>query len=163
MDSTTDPSELSLTELRARRGQLQHDDDAVSYVRRMVQARLDMVQAELKLRSSGGRVDVMEDLPEILGQHLTGGPARPPRPTEDASEHPLAIQLDELCTGLGANHLSELSEDELRTLAAALEEFEHARSLERRAIFDQLDVLSAELVRRYRDGEASVDGLLAEE
>ena len=105
----------------------------------------------------------MEDLPDILGQHLTGGPARPPRPTEDASEHPLAIELDELCSGLGANHLTELDEDELRTLAAALEDFEHARSLERRAIFDQLDVLSAELVRRYRDGEASVDGLLADE
>ena len=47
MDTTTDPSELSLAALRARRGELQHDDDAVSYVRRMVQARLDMVQAEL--------------------------------------------------------------------------------------------------------------------
>ena len=31
---------------------------------------------------------------------------------------------------------------------------------DRRARFDKLDALSAELVRRYRDGEASVDGLL---
>ena len=33
----------------------------------------------------------------VLSQHLTGGPARPPRPTEDLSDHPLAVELDEFC------------------------------------------------------------------
>jgi hypothetical protein len=32
-------------------------------------------------------------------------------------------------------------------------------SADRRVRFDQLDALSAELVRRYRDGEANVDSL----
>ena len=32
---------------------------------------------------------------------------------------------------------------------------------ERRELFTKIDQLSAELVRRYRDGEANVDGLLA--
>jgi hypothetical protein len=32
-------------------------------------------------------------------------------------------------------------------------------STDRRARFDRLDALSAELVRRYRDGEADVDSL----
>jgi hypothetical protein len=164
MDSTAiDPSGLTLDELRALRSQLQHDDDAVSYVRRFVQARLDLVLAERRVRERGDELNITEELPAILGQHLTGGPARPPRPTEDASEHPLAIELDELCARLGADHVAELSVDELSHLSEALSAFEQARSNERRKLFEKLDALSAELVRRYRDGEASVDGLLADE
>ena len=161
--STVDPASLSLVELRALRAQLQADDDVISYVRRLVQARLDLVRAEKERRASGNELNVAEDLPVILGRHLTGGPARPPRPTEDASEHPLALQLDELCTRLGANHVPELGPEELDALLDALEKFEHARSHERRELFTRLDALSAELVSRYRDGEASVEGLLAEE
>lgn len=162
---TIDPADLSLDELRTLRSRLQHEDDALSYVRRLVQARLDLVNAERSQRASGQQFNVAEDLPAILGQHLTGGGgglARPPRPTDDASEHPLAIELDELCSRMGANHVTELSSDELNALSAALEAFEHARSHERRELFNRLDALSAELVRRYRDGEASVDGLLAD-
>lgn len=159
--STINPSELSLDDLRAQRAELQHADDAVSYVRRLVQARLDMVTEEQQRRLSGGHLNVVEDLPAVLGRHLTGGPARPPRPTDEASEHPLAIALDELCSDLGADRISELSDEELAQVSSGLEQFEHARSHERQELFARLDALSAELVRRYRDGEASVDGLLA--
>ncbi|MCU1394717.1 MAG: hypothetical protein JWM34_3145 [Ilumatobacteraceae bacterium] len=162
---TIDPAELSLDELRALRNELQHEDDALSYVRRMVQARLDLVQAERRQRVTGHELNVTEDLPVILGQHLTGGGdalPRPPRPTDDASGHPLSVELDELCSRLGANHVEQLTDDELTALATGLDDFEHARSHERRELFGRLDALSAELVRRYRDGEASVDGLLAE-
>ena len=49
---------------------------------------------------------------------------------------------------------------ELDTLAEQLIDFERKVSDNRRDRYDRLDALSAELVRRYRDGEASVDGLL---
>ncbi len=164
MEATTfDPSELSLVDLRARRSELQLEDDAVSYVRRLVQARLDMVAEERKLRITGGHVNMAEDLPAILGRQLTGGPARPPRPTDDASGHPLAIQLDELCSELGADRIADLTDEELTAVSSGLQTFERARSLERQELFTRLDALSAELVRRYRDGEASVDGLLADD
>ncbi|CAB4857487.1 unannotated protein [freshwater metagenome] len=161
-DPSADPSSLSLADLRALRAKLQADDDAISYVRRLVQGRLDLVLAEQQRRVSGNERDVSEYLPAILGRQLTGGPARPPRPTEDASEHPLAIELDELCRGLGANHVTELDATQLSALSSGLQEFEQARSQERRDLFGRLDALTAELVRRYRDGEASVDGLLAD-
>ena len=61
----------------------------------------------------------------------------------------------------GDQDLSSLSTDELARYAEALFEFEQARSHERRELFTRIDQLSAELVRRYRDGEADVDGLLA--
>ncbi|MDP9463666.1 MAG: hypothetical protein M3P52_03505, partial [Actinomycetota bacterium] len=143
------------------RAKLQNDDDAVSYVRRLAQARLDLVQAEKRRRLDGGRESLSDELPSILSTHLTGGAPRPPRPAEDFSNHPLADQFEELCDRAGDHDLSSLSSEELIAYADALHEFEQARSHERRELFTRIDELSAELVRRYRDGEANVDGLLA--
>jgi hypothetical protein len=56
-----------------------------------------------------------------------------------------------------------MSLDQLASYIAALHEFEQARSSERKELFSRIDALSAELVRRYRDGEANVDGLLGDD
>jgi len=153
-------AQLPLQDLRARRAALQADDDAVSYVRRLVQARIDLVEAEVE-RRAGTHREITRELPVILGSHLTGGPARPPRPAEDASDHPLALELEALSARLGVDDLPALDDDQLAALRDALREFEQLRSAERRALFARIDELSAELVRRYREGEADIDGLLA--
>jgi hypothetical protein len=161
-----DPTLMPLDELRELRASLQHDDDAVSYVRRLAQARLDLIEAEMHRRDASldPRV-ITSELPAILGAHLTGGggPARPPRPAEDASSHPLALELDELTARLGGADLQNLDDDELVTLRSELRLFEQARSRERRELFGRIDALSAELVRRYREGEADIEGLMADE
>lgn len=156
-----DARALTLPELRALRADLQHQDDVVSYVRRLAQARLDLVRAEMR-RRGGDTPDgsITGELPVILGSHLTGGPPRPPRPADDFSDHPLAAQLDELCLEAGSTDLESMDDDELADFAAQLHEFEQARSAERKELFGRIDALSAELVRRYRDGEADVAGLL---
>ena len=87
----------------------------------------------------------------------------PPRPAEDASSHPLALELDELTARLGGADLQNLDDDELVTLRSELRLFEQARSRERRELFGRIDALSAELVRRYREGEADIEGLMADE
>lgn len=157
-----DPRSLPLAELRSLRAELQGQDDAVSYVRRLVQARLDLVRAEMRRRANTGQDprNITGELPVILGTHLTGGPARPPRPADDFSHHPLAIALEELCDEAGGTDIESMDDDELATFATQLHEFEQARSGERKELFGRIDALSAELVRRYRDGEAHVDGLL---
>jgi len=153
------PADLSLEELRSLRHQLQLEDDAVSYARRVAQARLDLVKAEAQHRTAQSDVVVDEELRTVLSSHLTGGPARPPRPTEDLSDHPLAVELDELCAGNGLGRLKTLDDGQLVVLTGAIAAFEERVSSDRRLRFDQLDALSAELVRRYRDGEADVDSL----
>ena len=157
-----DPRTLPLDELRALRAELQHQDDVVSYVRRLVQARLDLVRAEMRRREDGDHDpgDITGELPGILGSHLTGGPARPPRPADDFSGHPLAVELEALCDEAGSTDLESMDAAELGAFASQLHEFEQVRSGERKELFGRIDLLSAELVRRYRDGEANVDGLL---
>lgn len=155
VDDVVDPSELSLDDLRALRAELQQEDDVVSYARRVAQARLDLVKTESSRRTGEGG-----DVNEVLSQQLVGGPARPPRPAEDLSDDALARELDAICTEHHFGRLTELDDAELSSLESAIAEFEQRVSADRRARFDRLDALSAELVRRYRDGEASVDSLL---
>jgi len=157
----TDPRTLSLTELRELRGKLQSEDDVVSYVRRVAQARLDLVRAEQHRRERGeAHDDLPSELRVVLSQHLTGGTPRPPRPAVDLDDAPLADELDVLCAEHGFSRLEDLLPTELAELEQHLATFERRVSDDRRSRYDLLDALSAELVRRYRDGEASVDGLL---
>lgn len=161
-NESLDPATLSLDDLRAMRTELQRRDDVVSYARRVAQARLDLVESEMSRRSSDA--DVSDEVTDVLSQHLGGSgqarPPRPPRPAEDLSDDELSLELDAICIEHHYGRVEELDEVQLAALAAAIGEFERRVSLDRRERFDRLDALSAELVRRYRDGEASVDSLL---
>jgi RsiG-like len=155
----SNPADLSLTDLRELRQQMQHEDDVVSYARRVAQARLDIVKTAHARRDAGPDVDISGQLERVLSHHLTGGPARPPRPTEDLADNDLADELDSVCAKYHFGRLEDLDDAELEALSGAIAEFEAKVSSDRRERFDRLDALSAELVRRYRDGEASIDSL----
>lgn len=162
-DDAVAPAALPLDELRRERGELQGVDDAVSYVRRVAQARIDLVRAEAARRLPAG-TDVSlgdsDELRAVLSTHLTGGTARPPRPVDGIDDHPLVDELDEVAAHHGFSRLDQLDAAELEALDAALTAFERRVSDDRRALHERLDALSSELVRRYRDGDASVDQLL---
>lgn len=154
---------LSVDEIRARRTHLQTQEDAVSFVRRLAQGRLDLARDEERRRQSNDRsVNVESELAEVFGQEHGGGSARPPRETNIATDHPLVVELERLCEAVGFGSLRQLDVDSLRVAIEQLSSFESARSSERRALFDEIDALTAELVRRYKDGGANVDSLLGE-
>ena len=48
----------TVAEIRAQRNALQGEEDAISYVRRLAQGRLDLVQDEERRRSSGNEAPV---------------------------------------------------------------------------------------------------------
>lgn len=161
MTDSVDPRALSLEELRELRARLQSEDDVVSYVRRVAQARLDLVRAEQHRRERGAsHDDLPSELRVVLSQQLTGGTPRPPRPAVNLDDAPLSDELDAVCARYGFSRLEDLLPSELSELERRLTAFERQVSDDRRARYDRLDALSAELVRRYREGEASVDGLL---
>lgn len=156
--ASLDVRSLELGQLRGLRSRLQAEDDAVSYVRRIAQARCDVVAARyLEINPDP---DITGDLGAILSSHLTGGPARPPRPVEPVDDHPLLEELDRICAAHGFSRADELRTEELHALVEAISTFERQVSQDRQARFEILDALSAELVRRYREGEATVDTLL---
>ena len=143
-----------LDALRRRRHELQADDDAISYVRRVAEARADLTRAEQRRRSedSARGADITDGLRDVLADRLLGpsGPGRPPRPAEDFSDDHRARALDERCAHLGFGRLDELSEDELAVLLTALDEFEVTVSAERHAVHTELDSLTDQLVEGYR-------------
>ena len=101
---------------------------SVSYVRRVAQARLDLVHAESHRRERGDRDgDLSSELRVVLSQHLTGGPARPPRPIDDLSDDPLSVELDTICAEFGFSRLEELTEDELVSLGRRARRIRAAR------------------------------------
>ncbi len=148
---TDDSGALSLDELRERRRVLQELDDAVSYVRRVAQGRADIARAELARRGHGDARELTAELRHVLGDRLLGASDRPPRPAEDFSDHPKSTELDRLCAERGFGRLGELEDHAVAELAAALDEFEGEVSTERHQVFAELDDLSEELVRRYRE------------
>lgn len=161
--NAADPQSLSLDELRTMRNRLQDEDDVVSYVRRVAQARLDLVRAEMHRRERGAAAEnLSSELRVVLSSQLTSGAPRPPRPVEHVAENALSDELDALCAEQGFSRLEELLQSELASLEQMLTTFERRVSDDRRDRFDRLDALSAELVRRYREGEATVDGLLGD-
>lgn len=142
--------------VRRRRHELQTLDDAISYARRVAQARADLTRAEQQRRTGVGG-DLTADLTDVLADRLLGENGRPPRPAQDFSDHPRSAELDEICAHLGFARLDELDDEELSRLAAELAAFERRTSVERRAIFDELDGLTEQLVEGYRATYADRD------
>lgn len=159
---------LPMDEVRSRRDQVQEAADELSYLRRLIQGRLDIVHADLE-RRSGGATSSVEDLVEDLkaGRILAdkgrpSGFGRLPQ-TMDAPDRRgwIVEELDGILPPERLGHLGDLSEDELRRVADELVELERKVSDRRSSLFDRTNQLQAEIVRRYKVGEASVDTLLS--
>jgi len=167
-DYLGDLTALDMDELRARRATCREVETGLSYLRRQAQGRLDVVAAERSRREEGGDAgDDLEGLiarlPELLaGSTRTEGNGRMPSEFgTGAVDQDLADELDAI---VSRHHLSapdELDDAELASVADALAGFERTVSDLRRALFDRIDAIEAELTRRYRTGEASVDSLLS--
>ena len=79
---TDEVDQLALAELRARREEAEAEEADVSYLRRLLQGRLDILRAELVRRSAGGNQDVaglLAGLPAILSDDAPGTFSAVPR------------------------------------------------------------------------------------
>jgi hypothetical protein len=155
----TEPPQ-SVTEIRAQRNALQAEEDAISFVRRLAQGRLDLVQDEERRRATGTETPVgslADRLADVFGQQHGGGSARPPRETNIPADHPLVKELDELCEHYEFESLENLDSKSLSELAGALSMFEKSCSQLRHDLFEKIDALTAALVASVRaSGAGSV-------
>ena len=155
----------STDDIRSMRGDCQDVETGLSFLRRVVQGRLDIVDAELTRRRGGDAGDLsslIERLPEILGDHLRA-PGNGRLPTSLGAgrvDDELTARLDEIVSSVGHDAITGADHAALTAARDALAELEQDVSVRRRAMFDRIDQLQAELTRRYKSGEASVDSLL---
>jgi hypothetical protein len=153
----------SLADLRSRRDDAEQEEVDTSYLRRLVQGRIDILRAELARRSGEGTGSLLADLPQILGE---SGPRSAPRglgrhttvEPSRADEH--RRYVESMVADVDLSDVTARSDEELRTALAVFEREEAELSDKRHRIFTVLDAFSAEITRRYRDGEADVSDLL---
>lgn len=155
-----------LDDLRAARAECVEVETGLSYLRRRVQGLLDIVTREqARRRAGGGGADLsslIEELPSILADGPSRGDGgRLPHGLAPTTVDPeLEAELDAVLGEAGAADPSGLDDADLDALATGLGALEAKVSARRRALFARIDALQAELARRYRTGEASVDSLL---
>ncbi|MET7287716.1 aerial mycelium formation protein [Streptomyces sp. NPDC005573] len=161
---------LSLPELRSLRRDAQRDEADLSYVRRLLQGRIDILRAELARR---GRATVPAPAPAPadasvvarLAEILTDGPARH---RSSARHVTLGTPHNEEFGRLAAEMLAEVelsdlqarTDSELTAAMGRLVRYEQEISGRRQGLQRTADDCSGEIARRYRVGEAQVDDLL---
>lgn len=163
-----DLASRSIEDIRAMRAESQAVETGLSYVRRLAQGRLDIVAADLRRRREGGDPpdlhSLVEHLPEILGEHVhAAGVGRLPTlmaPRDDEVTRQLTARLDAIVDANILGALDQLDDDEALALTNQLADLERQVSERRQALFTRIDALQAELTRRYKTGEASVESLL---
>ena len=161
-----DLEQRSMTDVRAMRAECQEVETGLSYLRRLVQGRLDIVGAEQQRRREGAEpgdlAELISQLPEILADRTRApGFGRLPQLMAPGELDPeLTGRLDAIVGNHDLETLPALGDADLGRIHDELESFEREVSGTRRQLFDRIDALQAEITRRYRTGEASVETLL---
>jgi hypothetical protein len=155
---------LSLEQLRARRDEAAQEETDLSYLRRLLHARIDIVRAEQQRRSTGGQ-SIVDQLATILadnalrpargsGRHQALEPSR-------AGEH--RRQAEALVGNSDLTDVGTLSDEKLAETLRDYAGEESSVSSRRREVQAVVDLFNSEIAARYRDRTASVDDLLAAE
>jgi hypothetical protein len=164
------PADLSVvatTELREAVAKADAAENGLSYLRRLVQGRVDIVLAEDHRRRDGepaGDVaDLIRQLPTILGDH-------PPRAGRGRHVPPVAPDdIDPLFLGRFARlvspdelvHLPIVEDADLGAMIGGLTDLEREISDRRRELHHLIDRVHEEIGRRYGTGEISAEDVIS--
>lgn len=153
-------AERPLEEIRAMRAEAEQEETDLSFLRRLVQGRLDILRAEVARRAGEGPASLVEALPEILadvrvpshglGRHV----ALEPSAVADQERYVDALVGDDL------SDPGRLDGATLERLLEVLDREEAEISRRRRAVQVVMDELTAEIGHRYQNGTADVADLL---
>jgi hypothetical protein len=159
-------AEVPIDELRAMRSDAEQEEVDLSYLRRLLQGRMDIMQAEVARRAGDGSQSLIDLLPGILaddggqsaprglGRHATIEPSR-------ADSHRRYVEA--LVADTDLSDLASHDDAKLAHILEILEREEATVSMYRRAVQEVMDRCTAEIARRYKDGDAAVEDLLPSE
>lgn len=134
--------DLSLDDLRILRGRLVDEEGRVSYWRRLFQARLDVVEEFAEVQ--------MEGLETVLRDTHDA-----PRRWQSLGLHPSDIDTAMPEAQALWRQVVDMQDEQQRTAYAQLVRvMEKSLSATRRALHEQIDAVTHELIRRYRTNPA---------
>lgn len=164
-DYTSGAEHRGLGEVRHLRDEAAQEETDLSYLRRMLHARIDIVRAEQRRRAENGSKSVVEQLVNILSDNAVGPATGSGRyqTTEPSRAEAHRRHVEALVSDVDLSCVMSLADDKLDTALRAYRAEEDSVSQRRRQVQTVVDQLNAEIARRYREGAASVDDLLAAE
>jgi hypothetical protein len=165
-DYVGDVTALSMDELRSKRAECQALEVGLSYLRRLAQGRLDIAGAEQRRRGEGGDVPTRDELVRSLSATLAdrnrpAGTGRLPQLLAPDTDEVDTAPLDAIAGPGTLSGLHEADDSVVARVIADLSAYEAEVSGRRRSLHERIDALQAEITRRYRTGEASVESLLS--
>jgi hypothetical protein len=153
-------TELPTHEIRRRRDESLAEREFLSYLRRLLQVRQDVLTAERGQRKSGDEPGPLVDrLTAVLSKGGKADGSRGEALRTILSEADLVEaerQAEAMLPRLDPGETDALSEDQLERAVRALAEAERAVSSRRAAVMRVHDRLQEELKRRYRDDPGEI-------
>jgi hypothetical protein len=147
--------DLRLDDLRARRDECLAEREYLSLLRRLVQGRAEILQAELGSRGSeGDRASLVERLSTILAGDEPQTASRGEAVKVGLPEDELLLarrRIERLAADAGISDPTVLDDKSLASAVELLTDEEHEVSAARADVIGVLDTLQAELKRRYKD------------
>jgi uncharacterized protein YlxW (UPF0749 family) len=152
-----------LAEVRALRDEAAQEETDLSYVRRLLHARIDIVRAEQERRACGDSTAVVERLATILAANAVGPATGSGRYTtlEPSRAEAHRRHVEALVSDVDLSDVGSLPDERLDQALRTYTAEEASVSARRRVVQLVMDRLNAEIGGRYRQGSASVDELLA--
>jgi hypothetical protein len=155
---------LPLAEIRSLRDDAGQEETDLSYLRRLLQGRMDIVAAELARRAGGDPAGIVGELPRILADAPRAesrgmGRHQVVEPSNTGSTR----RAEEQIAAMDVTDLTSYDDAEVQALLDGLRTTEADISACRRAVQGVYDAASAEITKRYRDGRADVGDLLRED
>lgn len=148
------------------RAEAQGLENETSFERRLCQARIDILTAELDHRAGRVEGDVMSRLAQILADESAGPsqtpiPSRVPDLSVPASTERPKRRVEEIVGADTLARLKSLPEEEVRSSIELLAEHERTLSKRRKMLHEVIDKIQGEIVRRYSAGEEDPSELLS--
>ncbi len=160
-DYTAQVGDLDINELRRRRDEAEEVERELSYYRRLLHGRMDLLAFELRRRRGEETRSMIEALPEIiaagLGEGSTAGSYRHLSLELNLPEITGRRDIDQVLEDDVFARVKEMDVSDLEGIQMALAEAESQISDTRRRLHGVIDALQGEIIERYKRGMADAD------
>ena len=157
-----DLGDLTIEEIRIRKAECEELESELSYARRLLQGKLDILREALERLSAGGQAgleQIIHRLPKILADDGEQSSIKRHSPLTVPRNAEQQRRMIERMSG-DLTNVAEMSPEELGAAIENLAKVELGSSKDRRGVQDVIDKLNSELIKRYREGQADPNALI---